>query len=87
MLKEAEHFIGPTGSAQTLRSELRGAGEAWLSIFLWYSPLRAFQCAPPRLRHEGQVLFHVLRVRLHLVACAQFLEVPHSLGEWPRDRL
>src|SRR5215217_4833763 len=77
----------PTGNAQALRSEPRGAGELYLSILLRYFPLRTFQFAAPRLRHHDQVLLHAFHVRLHLVACAQFLEVPHSLGERPRERL
>src|SRR5215217_7207818 len=77
----------PTGNAQALRSEPRGAGVLYLSILLRYFPLRTFQFAAPRLRHHDQVLFHAFHVRLHLVACAQLLEVPHSLGEWPGERL
>ena len=48
--------------------EPRGAGEPYLSILLRNGLLRAFQFAAPSFPHDGQVLFHALHVRLHLVA-------------------
>jgi hypothetical protein len=58
-----------------------------MTILLRYLPLRGFRYAVPCLGHDGQVLIHIFRARLHLEACAQLLKVPHSLGERPRERL
>jgi hypothetical protein len=52
----------------------------------WYLGLRTSYYATPRLRHDGQVLFHAFRV-LYLVRRTQLLELPHSLGERARERL
>src|SRR5215204_5705830 len=50
--------------------------QRWLPLYplefsslLRQLPLRTFQVAAPRLRHDSQVILHAPLVRLHLVSC------------------
>src|SRR5215210_4081368 len=54
----------------SLRSRPHSAGELQFSSLLRQVPLRTFQSAVPRLRHDSQVILHASLLWLHLVPCA-----------------